>query len=75
VVHKLPSMTHCYPDVTIRLIPFICKIEKGHIRLNEHENYAWIPMNKLIFYDWSEADKNLILLNNDLTKYFNGPVV
>ena len=75
VVHRLPGIVHKYPDITIRLIPFICKIRQGDIRLTDHDEYSWIPVNKLFALDWSEADKNLILLIQESTEYLNGPIV
>lgn len=74
-VHRLPGIVHKYPDISIRLIPFICKIRQGDIRLTDHDEYAWIPFNKLFVLDWSEADKNLILLIQESTEYLNGPIV
>jgi len=60
VVKRLPSFVHHYPETSIRLIPFICRWEKGEISLKDHDRHAWISGEKLSEYDWSDADRNLI---------------
>jgi 8-oxo-dGTP diphosphatase len=74
VIRRLPSLVHHYPETSIRLIPYICKWKTGTIKLNDHDQYAWISREKLFEYDWSEADKNLILLLQQSTDLFHGPI-
>jgi len=40
----------------IRLIPFICIITSGEIRLAEHEAYLWLSPADLNDLDWASAD-------------------
>ncbi|MGA9651482.1 (deoxy)nucleoside triphosphate pyrophosphohydrolase [Pedobacter sp.] len=54
--NKLPSVTHHYENFSIILIPFICKIEHGEIKLSEHQAFRWLNPNKLLDLDWAEAD-------------------
>lgn len=53
---QLPEHVHHYPDISIRLIPFICKIEAGSIDLKEHLKYSWLSAEDLPGLDWAEAD-------------------
>ncbi|MFC3561154.1 (deoxy)nucleoside triphosphate pyrophosphohydrolase [Pedobacter jamesrossensis] len=53
---QLPSVTHHYENFSIILIPFICKIEHGEIKLTEHQAFRWLNPNKLLDLDWAEAD-------------------
>jgi len=75
ILHRLPDLVYDYPEFRIRLIPFLCKWDPGDIVLKDHDRFAWIPVDMLTVYEWSEADKNLILLIQDTTSYFNGPIV
>ncbi len=61
-VKKLPSINHHYPEHTIRLIPFICYIEGGRLSLKEHTDYQWVEKKDLIIQDWSDADKQLLMI-------------
>lgn len=74
VMKRLPSLIHHYSEISIRLIPFICKWEKGEITLNDHDQYAWISRENLFEYDWSDADKNLILLIQQSTDFLHGSI-
>jgi 8-oxo-dGTP diphosphatase len=50
-----PSEYH-YSTFSIRLIPFICLITSGEIKLTEHAVYCWLPTKELLNLDWAEAD-------------------
>ena len=65
IISELPSNQHCYPDFSINLIPFICEIKYGTIKLHEHLKYLWLPANDLLDLDWAEAD--LPIVKNYLT--------
>jgi len=56
VGEQLLDHTHHYPDFSIRLIPFICKITSGSIELKEHLKYGWLRAEDLPELDWAEAD-------------------
>ena len=56
IIRELPSNTHAYPSITIKLKPFICKIVKGEIILTEHIEFKWLSTNELLDLDWAEAD-------------------
>jgi 8-oxo-dGTP diphosphatase len=40
----------------IKLIPFICELLSGDIKLTEHANFLWLSKNELVNLDWAEAD-------------------
>lgn len=53
---EMEPQVYTYPDITIRLIPFICQVMGGEIRLKEHSSYAWVKPTALMDMDWLEAD-------------------
>ena len=57
-----PVVCH-YPDKSIQLIPFVCKIVSGQIRLKEHENFRWVDSDGILALDWAAADVKLIVAN------------
>ncbi|MCC5937065.1 MAG: (deoxy)nucleoside triphosphate pyrophosphohydrolase [Lunatimonas sp.] len=57
---KLIPVDHCYPDIQIRLIPFLAEIKSGNIRLVDHSEMVWLPLEKLHELDWSEADLGVL---------------
>lgn len=58
----------------IELIPFICQIKSGTIKLNEHIDYKWITFEDLMITDFSEADSKLVQLaeNREILKKYLG---
>jgi 8-oxo-dGTP diphosphatase len=54
---KLKSNTHNYSENNaIELIPFLCEIKDGEIKLTEHTNFLWLSKSELLNLDWAEAD-------------------
>ena len=60
VVNYFGESIYQYPDFKIKLIAYKCKWINGQISLNAHDDYKWIPINKLGKYDFAEADKPLV---------------
>lgn len=56
----LNPCTHAYPNITIKLIPFICKQIGGEITLREHAEFRWLEENELLDLDWADADKPIL---------------
>jgi 8-oxo-dGTP diphosphatase len=56
IQNSLPFVEHHYDDFSIRLMPFICKINAGEIRLTEHAAFLWVERSELMEMDWAEAD-------------------
>lgn len=55
-VFEMQPHIHSYPDITIKLIPFVCRVIGGEIKLREHLTYAWLAPEELMDLDWAEAD-------------------
>lgn len=69
-IMKLTPSTHHYQNLSITLIPFICKYLGGEIMLLEHESIEWVKLEELQKYDWSPADipiyKELVKLGSQV---------
>jgi len=64
---QLNSNTHEYSETKIiKLIPFICQLVSGEIKLTEHANFLWLSKGELVNLDWAEADIPILneYLNN-----------
>lgn len=60
VQERLSPVTHSYPDKTVRLQPFLCRIRGGALQLHEHQAYQWLRPAELDLLDWCEADRPII---------------
>ena len=60
IVAPLPANTHQYPNITVQLIPFVCKITTGEILLKEHLHFKWLSKDELLALDWAEADVPIV---------------
>lgn len=72
ILEKLVAIEHDYGIKKIRLIPFVCRITKGIIQLNDHIAEKWIALNEVYDVDFSEADRILFELEENwsfLEKY------
>lgn len=58
----------------IELIPIICMLISGNIRLNDHHDFRWIELKHLDEFDLSGADRKLIqnLKNLKILKKYIG---
>ncbi len=57
ITKQLNTNTHQYSETkTIKLIPFICELISGEIKLTEHASFLWLSKNELVTLDWAEAD-------------------
>lgn len=66
VVDAMQPLDFDYDIKQIRLFPFLCEIDAGAIKLNEHVSYAWKQLGDLCDVDFSEADKELITLSENI---------
>lgn len=66
VITQLKAIEHDYGIKQIRLIPFICEITGGTLKLNNHIEKKWITAKELLSVDFSEADKRLIQQKENL---------
>jgi 8-oxo-dGTP diphosphatase len=56
VERALPSFPHSYGVRSIELIPFICRLDIGEVKLKEHQQFLWLPLHELEKLNWVEAD-------------------
>lgn len=56
VLDSLEMVEHHYPEFSISLYPFLCKIKSGELSVSEHAQVKWVTLENLEDYDWAEAD-------------------
>ncbi len=66
ICQEMKSVEFDYGFKQIVLIPFLCSIKNGKIKLNEHNELKWINVNELSEIDFSDADKKLIQQKQNL---------
>jgi len=52
--------THSYPDFTVTLYPFVCRMAEGIITMHEHLDLKWIEPHRMPELDWAAADLPVI---------------
>ena len=65
VLEQLEYIEFDYGDKQIRLIPFVCRIISGDMILTEHVAKYWFDFDQWQTIDWSGADYELILKNQE----------
>lgn len=60
ILDLIIPVQHDYGFRKIELIPFICEIQSGSIKLTEHIDFKWISIENLEQIDLSDADRKLI---------------
>ena len=65
VLSQLEEVRFDYGTKQIRLIPFICRILSGELFLTEHVAKCWFDLDEWQTIDWSGADYQLILKNQE----------
>ncbi len=56
----LSPATHTYPDFTVTLYPFTCRVTGGIITPHEHHALQWIEPQRMPELDWAAADLPVI---------------
>ena len=58
----LPAVTHAYPDRTIVLMPFVCRLAPGSAepQAAEHSALAWVEAGRMTDYDLPAADAPIV---------------
>jgi len=56
VLDPLEMVEYHYPEFSISLYPFLCKIKSGELSVSEHAQVKWVALDNLENYDWAEAD-------------------
>lgn len=52
--------THSYPDFTVTLYPFTCRLAGGTLTMHEHNDLKWIGRQRMPELDWAAADLPVI---------------
>lgn len=60
ILSKGEAAAYDYPNFSILLLPFVCRIVAGTIVLKEHAAYAWMEPSDLLNCDWAEADVPIV---------------
>jgi len=68
ILNQLVPVEFDYGSKQIHLIPFVCEISSGEIKLTEHIATQWLEFEELASTDWSDADGELILKNQESLK-------
>jgi len=56
----IPPATHSYPDFTVTLYPFTCRLAGGTLTMHEHHDLKWIGLQRMPELDWAAADLPVI---------------
>ncbi len=62
ILKRMHSVQWDYGFKKIELVPFICSIKSGEIKLTEHQHFLWKNLESILELDFSEADHELINL-------------
>ena len=62
VKKKIAKKLYKDEKINISLHYYICHIQNGNIRLNEHENSKWLTKDNLNKYDFVSGDKSVLSL-------------
>lgn len=54
------ALTHVYPDLTVRLTLFSCRIAAGEPKLLEHTDLRWITPAEIGRYEFCPADREIL---------------
>lgn len=68
VLQRLESIEFDYGTKPLCLIPFVCQVVDGEVILTEHVSMRWIDWTEWPNLDWAEADRQLILKNEQQIK-------
>lgn len=60
VLDPLEMVEYHYPNFSISLYPFLCRIISGKLTVVEHAQAKWVYLDELDNYDWAEADLPII---------------
>lgn len=63
------EVDHVYPDLTVHLTLFHCKIESGEVQLLEHNAMEWITVQEIDRYEFCPADEEILESLKELYKH------
>ncbi|HHE32914.1 MAG TPA: (deoxy)nucleoside triphosphate pyrophosphohydrolase [Chlorobaculum parvum] len=56
IIEQLTPVEHRYPELSLRLIAFRCRLKHGTPQAGVHEELRWIGIHEVKDYDFPEAD-------------------
>ena len=56
IIEQLTPVEHRYPELSLRLIAFRCRLTSGTPQAGAHEELRWIGIEEVADYDFPEAD-------------------
>jgi len=56
IIEQLTPVEHRYPELSLRLIAFRCRLKHGTPQAGAHEELRWIGIEEVADYDFPEAD-------------------
>ena len=56
----LTPATHSYPDFTVTLYPYTCRLTGGTVTMYEHHALKWVEPHQMPGLDWAAADLPVI---------------
>lgn len=56
----LMTVNHTYPDFSITMHAFLCKVENPKFVMKEHADSKWMSAQDMPTLDWAEADKPIV---------------
>ena len=62
IYKKITEEVYKDEKIDIILHYYLCSHKKGTIKLNEHENLAWVEKKDFAQYDFAEGDGNMLSL-------------
>lgn len=60
IERKICTVHHDYPDFSITLAAYQCRLADPHFLLKEHESYRWVKLSELSTLDFAAADRKII---------------
>lgn len=60
VLSELEPVEWQYPNVSILLKPYRCRIESGELHAHDHEELRWCQPEQLKDLDWADADRPIV---------------
>lgn len=65
VVRVLNAIQYDYSRKSICLLPFMCEIVEGQIRLKEHKAFVWFAIDDFEQLKWCLADVEVFRINKE----------
>lgn len=56
----LMTVEHSYPDFSITMHVYVCKLKNPEFVMKEHVDAKWLVREELSSLDWAEADKPIV---------------